>query len=167
VDTIRNVVIRLSKCAAYHRPTSECWSSVRATEAADYRNRICRLVSVHLKKPTDNSCSLQGRAAQFLKRCFNFYPTFLILQKIAGSWGQHAVWVCVRITPFQILNLLTDFHKVHYENYAIQGHTKDVLFRFKVLTAVKMSMLVFWVNAVWIVDKYQRFGGTYCLHLQP
>jgi hypothetical protein len=38
--------------------------------------------------------------------------------------------------------------------------------RFEVLTAVKMSMLVFWVvMPCGLVGKYQRFGGTYCLHL--
>jgi hypothetical protein len=35
------------------------------------------------------------------------------------------------------------------------------------LMAVKMSMLVFWVaTPSGRVDRYQRFGGTYCLHLQ-
>jgi hypothetical protein len=38
---------------------------------------------------------------------------------------------------------------------------------FEVLTAVKMSMFVFWVATPrWLVGGYQRFGGTYCLHLQ-
>jgi hypothetical protein len=39
--------------------------------------------------------------------------------------------------------------------------------RFAVLTAVKMSMLVFWVvTPCGLVCKYQPAGGTYCLHLQ-
>jgi hypothetical protein len=39
--------------------------------------------------------------------------------------------------------------------------------RFEVLTAVKMSMLVFWVvTPCELVDRHQRFGGAYCLHLQ-
>jgi hypothetical protein len=39
--------------------------------------------------------------------------------------------------------------------------------RFEVLTAVKMLMLVFWiVTPCGLVGRYQRFGGTYCLHLQ-
>jgi hypothetical protein len=39
--------------------------------------------------------------------------------------------------------------------------------RFDVLTAVKMSMLVFWVvTPCGLVGRYQRFGGTYCLYLQ-
>jgi hypothetical protein len=39
--------------------------------------------------------------------------------------------------------------------------------RFEVLTAVKMSMLFFWaVTPCELVDKYQLFAGTYCLHLQ-
>jgi hypothetical protein len=38
---------------------------------------------------------------------------------------------------------------------------------FEVLTAVKTSMLVFWVvTPCRPVGRYQRFGGTYCLHLQ-
>jgi hypothetical protein len=36
-----------------------------------------------------------------------------------------------------------------------------------VLTAVKMSMLVFWIVMLCeLVGRYQRFGVTYCLHLQ-
>jgi hypothetical protein len=52
--------------------------------------------------------------------------------------------------------------------------------RFEVLTAVKMSllgfevklvvkmlMLVFWVVRLYgLAGRYQRFGETYCLHLQ-
>jgi hypothetical protein len=39
--------------------------------------------------------------------------------------------------------------------------------RFEVLPAVKMSMLVFWVVKPYgLVGRDQRFGGTYCLHLQ-
>jgi hypothetical protein len=38
--------------------------------------------------------------------------------------------------------------------------------RSEVLTAVKMSMLVFWVvTPCGLVNGYQRFGGTYRLHL--
>jgi hypothetical protein len=38
--------------------------------------------------------------------------------------------------------------------------------RFEVLTAVKMSMLVFWVvTPCGLVRRYQRFGETYCLQL--
>jgi hypothetical protein len=41
------------------------------------------------------------------------------------------------------------------------------MLRFEVLTAVKMSVLFFWVVTLCgLVGKYQRFGGTYCLHLQ-
>jgi hypothetical protein len=40
-------------------------------------------------------------------------------------------------------------------------------FRFEVLTAVKMSMLLFCViPPCGLVGTYQRFGGTSCLHLQ-
>jgi hypothetical protein len=44
----------------------------------------------------------------------------------------------------------------------------NVHMRFKVITAVKMTwMLVFWiVTPHGHVDTYQRFGETYCLHLQ-
>jgi hypothetical protein len=39
--------------------------------------------------------------------------------------------------------------------------------RLEVLTAVKMLMFVFWVMTPFrLVGRYQRFGGTYCLHLQ-
>jgi hypothetical protein len=39
--------------------------------------------------------------------------------------------------------------------------------RFEVLMAVKMSMLVSWVVTPYgLVGRYQRLGGTYCLHLQ-
>jgi hypothetical protein len=38
---------------------------------------------------------------------------------------------------------------------------------FEVLTAVKMSMLVFWVvKPNGLVGRYQRFGETSCVHLQ-
>jgi hypothetical protein len=40
--------------------------------------------------------------------------------------------------------------------------------KFEVLTAVKMSMLFFWiVTSCGLAGRYQRFGGTYFLHLQP
>jgi hypothetical protein len=39
--------------------------------------------------------------------------------------------------------------------------------RFEVLTAAKMLMLFFWiVTPCTLVGRYQRFGETYCLHLQ-
>jgi hypothetical protein len=39
--------------------------------------------------------------------------------------------------------------------------------RFGLLTAMKMSMVVFWVvTSCGLVGGCQRFGGTYCLHLQ-
>jgi uncharacterized membrane protein YqjE len=38
---------------------------------------------------------------------------------------------------------------------------------FEVLTVVKMTMLVIWVvTPCGLVGRYQRFGQTYCLHLQ-
>jgi hypothetical protein len=40
--------------------------------------------------------------------------------------------------------------------------------RFEFLNAAKMSMMVFWVvTPRGLVDERQRFGGIYCLHLQP
>jgi hypothetical protein len=40
--------------------------------------------------------------------------------------------------------------------------------RFNILTAVKISMLVFWVvTPCGLVGRYHRFRGTYCLSLQP
>jgi hypothetical protein len=39
--------------------------------------------------------------------------------------------------------------------------------RFEVFTAMKMPMLIFWVvTPCELVGRYQRFGGTYCLHLE-
>jgi hypothetical protein len=39
--------------------------------------------------------------------------------------------------------------------------------RFEVLTAVRMSVLAFWVAVPCrLEDRYQRFEGTYCFHLQ-
>jgi hypothetical protein len=39
--------------------------------------------------------------------------------------------------------------------------------RSEVLTAVRMSILVLWiVTPCGLVGTYQRFGETYCLHLQ-
>jgi hypothetical protein len=44
---------------------------------------------------------------------------------------------------------------------------KTAFIIFEVLTAVKTSMLVFWlVTPNRLAGKYQRFGGIYCLHLQ-
>jgi hypothetical protein len=38
--------------------------------------------------------------------------------------------------------------------------------RFEVLPAVKVSMLIFWVvMPCGLTGRYQRFEGTYCLHL--
>jgi hypothetical protein len=40
--------------------------------------------------------------------------------------------------------------------------------RFEVLTTVNFPMLVFWiVTPCGLIGRYQRFGETYCLHLQP
>jgi hypothetical protein len=42
-----------------------------------------------------------------------------------------------------------------------------ICMRFKVLEAVKMTMLIFWVVTPYgNVGRYQRFGETYCLHHQ-
>jgi hypothetical protein len=42
----------------------------------------------------------------------------------------------------------------------------EFLVRSEVLTAVKMSMLVFWVvKLCGLIGRYERFGGTYCFHL--
>jgi hypothetical protein len=39
--------------------------------------------------------------------------------------------------------------------------------RFEVLTEVKISILIFWVvTQCGLVNRNQRFGRTYCLHLQ-
>jgi hypothetical protein len=39
--------------------------------------------------------------------------------------------------------------------------------RFEILTAVKMSMMVFWVVTTYgLTGAYQCFEGAYCPHLQ-
>lgn len=38
--------------------------------------------------------------------------------------------------------------------------------RFEVFTAVKISMVVFWVMTYGLGNRYQHFRGTYCIHLQ-
>jgi hypothetical protein len=39
--------------------------------------------------------------------------------------------------------------------------------RLEVLTALKMTVLFFWVvTPCRLIGRYQRFGETYCLHLQ-
>jgi len=44
---------------------------------------------------------------------------------------------------------------------------KILLVRFEVITAVKIKFVVFSVSAPCsMVVVYQRFGGTYCFHLQ-
>jgi hypothetical protein len=41
------------------------------------------------------------------------------------------------------------------------------MLRFEVLRAVQMSVLVLWVvTPCGLVGRYQRFGGTFCFHLQ-
>jgi hypothetical protein len=39
-------------------------------------------------------------------------------------------------------------------------------FEFEVLRVVRMSAVDFWVSSCGFVGDYQRFGGTYRLHLQ-
>jgi hypothetical protein len=52
----------------------------------------------------------------------------------------------------------------HYGN--TKGQQKEV--RFEVLTAMKVSMLVFWVvSPCGLIGRYQSFGGTYCIHFSP
>jgi hypothetical protein len=47
------------------------------------------------------------------------------------------------------------------------GVEKKLMQRFEVLTAVKMSMLLFcFITPCRLVGRYHSFGGTYCLHLQ-
>jgi hypothetical protein len=57
----------------------------------------------------------------------------------------------------------------HFLRHIIKSHISliDHCMRFQVVTAVKMSISVFWiVTPGGLVGKYQLFGGTYCLHLQ-
>jgi hypothetical protein len=45
--------------------------------------------------------------------------------------------------------------------------TSLIFVRFEVLSAVTMKRTIFWdVTLCSPVDVHQRFGGTYCLHLQ-
>jgi hypothetical protein len=50
----------------------------------------------------------------------------------------------------------------------IRFHKDTVCMKSNVLTAVKRSMLVFWVETPCnLVSDYRRFGRTYGLHIQP
>jgi hypothetical protein len=54
-----------------------------------------------------------------------------------------------------------NFHDIHMDV------TETHCMRFEIAMAVKLSMLVFWVVMPRVlVGRYQRFGGTYFLHLQ-
>jgi hypothetical protein len=49
----------------------------------------------------------------------------------------------------------------------INNYEHDFEINFEVLMAIKTSVFVLWVvTPLGLVDKSQRFGGTYCLHLQ-
>jgi hypothetical protein len=49
-----------------------------------------------------------------------------------------------------------------YYSKLLLSNTRSV-----VLTAVKIPVLMFWVVTPYeLVGRYERFGGTYCLHLQ-
>jgi hypothetical protein len=76
---------------------------------------------------------------------------------IRCSWSQAKFWP--RISRMWITHITADPSR----------SMKQVLFaRVEVLMAVKMSMLLFWVvTPCGIVGRYQRFGWTCCLHLQP
>jgi hypothetical protein len=50
-------------------------------------------------------------------------------------------------------------------DYKYIFHPCDV--KFEVLMAVRMTVLFFWVvTPCGLINRYRRFGGTYCLHLQ-
>jgi hypothetical protein len=56
----------------------------------------------------------------------------------------------------------TKYYELHISKLALIS-----TLRFEVLTALKMSILVKWVvTPCGLVGRYQRFGGTYCLHRQ-
>jgi hypothetical protein len=53
-----------------------------------------------------------------------------------------------------------------FTNEIFVNFRPSLIMRFEVLTAVKMSMLVFWVvTPCGLVGRFQRFRKTYCLHL--
>jgi hypothetical protein len=59
------------------------------------------------------------------------------------------------------------FPKIHLNVVLPSTLDKEgLLVGFEVLTAVKMSMLVFQAVTPCGLDRYQRFVGTYCLHPQ-
>jgi hypothetical protein len=53
-------------------------------------------------------------------------------------------------------------------NIPARSKIEDILMRFEVLTAVKISMLVFWVvNSCGLLGRYRRFGDHWCLPSSP
>jgi hypothetical protein len=59
---------------------------------------------------------------------------------------------------------LTYFYSCKLVSYGVFKLEQTPYFRFEVLTAVKMSMLIFWVvPPCGLVNRYLHFGGTYCL----
>jgi hypothetical protein len=59
-------------------------------------------------------------------------------------------------------------HTEKFEAYLYShGATTQIIVSFEVLSAVRMTMLFFWVvTPCRLVSIYQRFGEIYCIHLQ-
>jgi hypothetical protein len=68
----------------------------------------------------------------------------------------------------QLLSLLLSKDKIKMGIYRyVMKFPNESFTRFEVITAVKMSKLVFWVaTPCELAGRYQRFGRTYHLHPQ-
>jgi hypothetical protein len=81
-------------------------------------------------------------------------------------------WICIWLKIdrgyFTKHNLLLPFLiYLLYSDEILRFQNTLYQMRFEVHTAVKMSMLVFWVvTPCELVCRYRRFGETYCRHLQ-
>jgi hypothetical protein len=74
---------------------------------------------------------------------------------IPGYWRSKTVHGCCGLVKYNVCM------------YDGLKHRRPGIVRFEVLKAVRMTTLLFWVVAPWrLVGRYQRFRGTYCLHLQ-
>jgi hypothetical protein len=64
---------------------------------------------------------------------------------------------------------MKNHHAERIKHWGYQHTAHNILFaRCEALKVAKISMLVFWVVTLCrLADRYQHFGGTYCLHLQP
>jgi hypothetical protein len=89
-------------------------------------------------------------------------------------------WVSVGVLVETAINIWVPSTTVNFLTACVQGQSWVLWWQLpktgdwmdsmgsEVLPVVKMSMSVFWVVTLCgLVSRYQRFGGTYCLHFQP